>query len=251
MGKAARPEWFETFFDGLYGRILGGRAHERRAPREAALVKRALRLRRGQRVLDCPCGLGRISRELARLGLNVTGADLTSAYIRSARRRAARRGLTVRLVQSDMRELPFAGEFHAVVNWFSSFGYFDEGGNLAAAGAAYRALRPGGQYLIELMNKTWIRRNWRPKGDETYGGVRVISRARWDGRTGRVHNVWTFIRGRRRERHGFSMRLYSPAELRALLRRAGFRDVRVLANPKLTAVTGKTPRMIAVARRPK
>lgn len=69
MTRTGQRQWFEKFFDGLYGRVLGGRAHEKRAEREAVEIKRVLRLRRGQRVLDCPCGLGRISRALARPGL--------------------------------------------------------------------------------------------------------------------------------------------------------------------------------------
>jgi ubiquinone/menaquinone biosynthesis C-methylase UbiE len=249
MTRAGKREWFHDFFDGLYGRVLGGRAHEKRAPREAALIKRVLHLRKGQRVLDCPCGLGRIARQLARLGLEVTGVDLTASYIRRARRRAARRGLAIRFVQGDMRELEFPKKFHAVVNWFSSFGYFDDGGNLAAARAAYRALRPGGRFLIEGLNKTWVLGHWRPEAEEVHAGVRIRSQASWNGRTGRVCNVWTLTCGSVRERHAFSMRLYSAAELRRLLARAGFRDVRVLARPSLGRVTRHSRRMIAIARR--
>ena len=210
-----------------------------------------LHLRKGHRVLDCPCGLGRIARELARLGLDVTGVDLTDCYVRRARRRAARQGLAIRFVQGDMRRIPFQKEFHAVVNWFSSFGYFDDAGNLAAARAAYRALRPGGQFLIELMNKSWVRNHWRPRGDDTIGSVRIRNRARWNGRTSRVHDTWTLVRGQVRETHSFTMRLYSAPELRRLLARAGFRDIRVLARPKLGRMTRHSRRMIAIARRPR
>ena len=250
MTRAGKREWFHDFFDGLYGRVLGGRAHEKRAPREAALIKRVLHLRRGRRVLDCPCGLGRIARELARLGLDVTGVDLTASYIRRARRRAARRRLAVRFIQGDMRELAFEKEFDAVVNWFSSFGYCDDDGNLAAARAAYRALRPGGRFLIEVIHKTWMLGHWRPDTEEVHAGVRIRSQAWWNGRTGRLHNVWTMTRGTVRERHAFSMRVYSAPELRRLLAQAGFRDVRVLARPSLGRVTRHARRLIAVARRP-
>jgi SAM-dependent methyltransferase len=177
--------------------------------------------------------------------------DLTASYIHRARRRAASRGLAVRFVPGDMRELPFDKEFHAVVNWFSSFGYFSDGDNLAAARAAWRALRPGGQVLIEVMNKTWVRRHWRPDTEEVHNGVRIRSQAWWDGRTGRVRNIWTMTRARQRERHAFSMRLYSAAELRRLLARAGFCDIRVLARPKLGRVTRCTRRMMAIGRRPR
>jgi len=242
--------WYERFFDGLYGQVLGSRRFEKPAASEAALIKRLLRLRRGQHVLDCPCGLGRIARQLTALGLNVTGADLSASYIRRARRRAGRRGLKVRFLRCDMRELPFDREFHAVVNWFTSFGYFDEAGNLAAARAAFSALRPGGRFLIEMTNKSWLRGRFTPRGDETMGGVRIIRHSRWDRQGRRVINTWIFSKGRRREVHRFSHYLYTAGQLRALLRQAGFRDIRFYGWRRFGRLTRHSRRMIAIARRP-
>ncbi len=39
----------------------------------------------GSRILDAPCGHGRIARRLAAAGMNVTGVDLTAAYLAQAR----------------------------------------------------------------------------------------------------------------------------------------------------------------------
>ncbi len=228
-----------------------GQRHEKHAPREAALIKRLLRLRKGQRVLDCPCGLGRIARELARLGLEVTGVDLMGSYIRRARRRAAHRGINMRFLQGDMRELPFKEEFHATINWFTSFGYFDDAGNLAAAKAAFAALRPGGKFLIEMMNKSWLRPRFTPRGEDVVSGVRIVRRSRWDRQGHRVINTWTFSKGRRRETHRFSHCLYTAGQMRAVLRAAGFRDIRLLGLPGPKRLTRHSKRMIAIARRPR
>ena len=95
-----RYEWYETFFDGLYARVLAGQSDRSRTLQEARTIKRVLRLRKGQQILDCPCGLGRITFELAGMGLNVTGTDLTASYIGRAHRldpahaSRFRRGLT-------------------------------------------------------------------------------------------------------------------------------------------------------------
>jgi len=126
-------EWYEEFFGGLYAGILGGGERESVAPGEARLIRRLLRLRRGMRVLDVPCGMGRIAIPLAEAGMAVTGIDLMPAYLRRARRLARTAGVGVRFMQGDMRDIDFHGEFDAVVNWFGSFGYFDEEGNLAFA----------------------------------------------------------------------------------------------------------------------
>ena len=69
--------------------------HEDRAPAETRLVRRLLRLRNGQSVLDLPCGQGRIAIELAKAGLAVTGVDLMASYVRRARRQAKAAGVTI------------------------------------------------------------------------------------------------------------------------------------------------------------
>ena len=54
---------------------------------EAGFILNTLRLRKGDAVLDAPCGAGRISVWLARAGMAVTGVDLTPSYIRRAKNR--------------------------------------------------------------------------------------------------------------------------------------------------------------------
>jgi SAM-dependent methyltransferase len=68
--------------------------------------------------------------------------------------------LILRLLQGDMREPPFEGRFDALVNWFSSFGYFDDETNRRVLEGFARALRPGGVLLIGCARP--VSRTWRP-----------------------------------------------------------------------------------------
>jgi hypothetical protein len=112
------------------------------------------------------------------------------------------------------------------------------------------ALKPGGRFLVELINRSAVLARFRPRLDDQRGGVRIATTNRWDGRTGRMHNVWTFSKGRKVERHRFSLRLYTGAELRSVLRSAGFREIRLYGRPPLGRLTRHSRRLIAVARRP-
>ncbi len=249
--------WFDKFFDDLYGQVLGGQFEPASTMRQARLVKRLLRLRRGQCVLDCPCGFGRVTIPLARLGLTVTGADFQPSYLARARRRARKEGLAVEFVGSDMRALPFRNRFDAVVNWFGSFGYFDDAGNLATARAALAALRPGGRFLIDGINKSWLVPHFRPHGEKTINSVRIIHNVRWQSRTNRTVGTWTFCHGGRRRRRPISIRIYNGAELRALLTHAGFARVELFGytSPSqpvpwpLGQLTRHSRRFIAVAQK--
>jgi len=248
--------WYKTFFDGQFTDILAGRSGTPASRTEARLVKRLLFLRRGQRALDIPCGMGRLTVPLAKSGVFMTGIDLTADYIATARRLAAREQVDVRLICSDMRRIDFCNEFHAAFNWFGSFGYFSDADNLRFCQAVCRALKPGGRFLIDGMHKAWVLSHFRREHEELHdNGVRLVRRTRWHDRTQRVRSSWTFCRGHETEEHSLSMRLFNASDMRRLLRRAGFREFVFHGAERLGApvsrLTRHSRRMIVVARKAK
>ena len=246
------PEWFDTFFDGLYGRVLAGSFDEARSRKEAVMIRAVLRLRKGQRVLDVPCGLGRITLPLARAGLRTTGVDITKRYVRKAASLAKKQRLSARFVAEDMRRIDFDGEFDAVVNWFTSIGYFSNADELEFCRRVFRALKPGGRFLVEAINKTWVDAHFfRSHPEQTVGGVRIRQKVLRRARDGRVRMLWTFRRGNRTERRIIVLRHYDAPALRKLLRASGFRDVRFFGRPPLGRLTRHSRRLIAVAVKPK
>jgi ubiquinone/menaquinone biosynthesis C-methylase UbiE len=58
--------------------------------------------------LDCGCGTGFLSLQLAERGHRVTGVDFAPAMLEAARAKAAERGFAVRFEQGDVEQLPFA-----------------------------------------------------------------------------------------------------------------------------------------------
>ncbi|MHC4714778.1 MAG: SAM-dependent methyltransferase [Planctomycetota bacterium] len=250
MGK--RKEWFETFFTGLYGEVLASQFDADESLRQARLVKRLLRLKKGARILDIPCGMGRLTLPLARMGFEMTGLDLTERFIRRARRGAKRAGVEIRYVRRDMRDIDYDGEFDAVVNWFTSFRYFGDEEDLAFLGQMLKALRPQGRLVLETMNKSrYFRRDdsWRSERD--IGGVHIENSGNFDRRTGRMTNRWRMSRGGETEVHTVRVRAFNGSEMRALLRKAGFRDIRFFTGPPLGRFTRHSLRLIAVAKRPR
>ncbi len=143
------PELFEDSYLYFYGGDL-----EQRSDADAALIARLLALREGARVLDVPCGHGRIAGRLADRGYEVVGIDYTEHFLELARERWPK----VRFEHGDMRSLEADAEFDAVVNWFTSFGYFDRETNDAVLRSFARALRPDGQLLLECHNPGRLKR---------------------------------------------------------------------------------------------
>ena len=131
------PEMFDDDYLYFYADLFGAE----RSDTDAELVARLLSVEPGMRVLDVPCGEGRIAGRLARLGCEVVGVDYTEPWIELARRQYPE----ATFHHGDMRSLQYEDEFDAVVNWFTSFGYFDRPTNdrvLALLRASAAAGRP-------------------------------------------------------------------------------------------------------------
>ena len=251
MTTNAPGEWFQSFFGELYGRVLAASFATERTLAQARLVRRLLRLRKGERVLDVPCGQGRLTIPLAQAGLAMTGVDLSAAYLRAARAAARREGARAKLLRRDMRRIEFDSEFDAAFNYFTSIGYFSDEENLDFCRRVLRALRPGGRFLVETLNRPWILSRFLRRSRDQVGDVTVLHRSRWNVSACRSEDTWTFRRGKRTETHRISVRLYSGADLRRLLEEAGFEAVRLWGIPPLRPLTRASRRLIAVARRPR
>jgi len=221
--------WWSDFFRGPTLE-LWKRAHSPDQDKgEAADLVRALALQPGERVLDVPCGYGRIALELAARGLRVTGLDACQEYLADARQRAHERRLAAEFVPGDMRALPWRGEFDAAFCVGNSFGYFDDEDNRAFLAGVHAALRAGGRFLLsyplvaELALAGRGLRDWHRLGETL-----LLSESWHDERRGRLETTYTTLdlttRAPLEEQHA-SYRVYPRAEIEALLRSAGFAEL--------------------------
>lgn len=116
-------------------------------------------------MLDIACATGRHAVQLAQCGYRVTGLDLNKNYLALAENRAAEAGTAIETVAEDMRELPRLGRarFDAAVIMYSSFGYFpDHADNLRVIKGVAHVLKPGGRFLLDVINRDWFVRNYWP-----------------------------------------------------------------------------------------
>ena len=234
MPEPPRP-WYVTLFERDWYDLLapgGARSpvdpeqYAAQTDREAAFVAAILDLPHGARVLDLCCGWGRHTLRLARRGYRMTGLDLSPYHIELAAAAARDSGVEVEWLEADMRDIPAVdASFDGVINLFTAFGYFADDENQRVLEEVARVLKPGGRFLVDLINRDWLMHafrdaEWREEAD----GRLILERRRWAAQTGRVHAEWIVIdREGGRRAHAHDTRVYSLQELELRLSLAGLR----------------------------
>ncbi|MBI4161979.1 MAG: class I SAM-dependent methyltransferase [Acidobacteria bacterium] len=219
------PEWFREFFGADYLRAYGPR-NRREAPAEVPFIEAALGMRRSEVYLDLCCGEGRHAVPLAARGYRLAGVDLSPDLLAAARGRAAGAGVRVDWVRADSRALPFPGAFDGVYCWFTSFGYFpDSADDRRMLAEVERVLRPGGRFLLEVLNREFLAD--RPVEEkEIHGdGCRLRSRMEFSAATGlaTTRKVLRFADGTLKE-YRLVTRVYPLSDLAAMIRSVGLED---------------------------
>ncbi len=82
------PNWYETFFHGVTLDLWRRAIPPEQTTAEADFLIQNLNCEPGARLLDVPCGNGRLTFELANRGYRVTGVDLAEEFIEEARSRS-------------------------------------------------------------------------------------------------------------------------------------------------------------------
>src|SRR5262249_38980136 len=142
-------DWHESFFTGLAVEFWRVAVPPEATEREAEFLWRHLRLAAGNRVLDVPCGAGRLAIPLALRGALMTGIDSSREFLAAAREAAASAGADAAWIQADMRAIPRGASFDAAFCFGNSFGYLDEAGNREFLSAVAAALPRGGRFALD------------------------------------------------------------------------------------------------------
>ncbi len=245
------PEWFRTFFDRDYLDRYSRVTDDDVTKAEVDGLIRGLGLEPPARVLDLACGYGRHAVLLAGLGYEVTGFDLSADLLAEAELRAQGAGVKLRLMEGDMRKLPFVREFDAVVNLFTSFGFFeDERDSRRVLEGIHAALDTGGRVLMDVINRDAVLRDLQPRmWRETDDGY-VLSESEFDPLRSRLSGKQVHVRAHGEVRENpLSVRLYAAHELMALIESAGFQMDGVYGGFDLSPFELDSPRIVAVGRR--
>jgi ubiquinone/menaquinone biosynthesis C-methylase UbiE len=219
--------------------------------REVARLIDVMGLPVGARVLDVPCGQGRHAHLLAEAGYDVQGVDLSRDLLALAQKRGTTANL--KYVRADMRRLPpsWSGRFDAVLNLFTSFGFFLDPGDDARVIAEFaRVLKPGGLLVWHGGSRdgvmaSFLERDWWT----TRNGTVIGHEREFDPLSGvlTVRSTW---RGPKRSgEREHRIRLYTATRLAELCRDAGLIVTLALDGWRDRPLTRRSSEMLLLARK--
>ncbi len=150
--------WFASWFDTPYYHLLYKERNEKEAKFFINNLVHYLTLEKESKVLDLACGKGRHSLYLNELGLEVTGLDLSENSISIAKKNE-NKNKALKFEVHDMR-IPFSGSFDAVLNLFTSFGYFDtDEEHIQVLNNIKNAVNENGLAVLDYLNIEFIKQN--------------------------------------------------------------------------------------------
>ena len=273
-------EWFESEkFWTQYAPIMFDDARWAEAPTVARYVKDLAGLTGGSKVLDAGCGLGRISVELAALGLDVTGVDIIQSELDAARDSAEAEGVPLTLINQDLRTFHSPNQFDCAINLYTSFGYcatIEE--DMQILRNIAESLRSGGTFILECTSRETAILYWTPGEECERAGYKVVTHfevvGAWEG----LKSQWTLyplsesslrdnnkatslqdnnktpsLRGAQATKqsidHTFIQRLYPASFLRDKLLEFGFSKAEVYGDYDLSPYNEHARTMVIIAKK--
>jgi SAM-dependent methyltransferase len=197
-------------------------------------------------LLDLPCGYGRHSKQLSKMGMHVVGMDINDILIKYAKH-----DTKAQIVKGDMRNIGVEHyeKYDAIINMWYSFGFFeDEKDNTRTMQEFYNALKQCGQLLLhtDVSPEILSGGKYRLKETRTLKEGNLVLEEWYDQKTKRMHGIWIV---NSKQLTPYSVRIYSKDEFETMAKNSGFSDIRFYGSFEKDSFTPQSSELIMVARK--
>ena len=118
-------------------------------------IVKYLDLKKGSKILDLACGIGRHSIYLDKIGFKVVGADNSPNNIKKAK---VNQNQSLSFIQMEMIDNTNY-KYDCIFNLFTSFGYVSHDYNLKTIKNIERQLKDNGTVVVDFMNTLFVKNN--------------------------------------------------------------------------------------------
>lgn len=219
----ASSNWYENFFHGIALDLWRKAISPEQTQAEANFLEKELAAPVGSRFLDVPCGNGRVALKLASRGYRMTGLDLSEEFLEEARTNSAKARIKMDWILADMRQMPGNNIYDGAFCLGNSFGYLEYHDMETFLNGLSRSLKPKARFILntgvvaESLLPNYKEREWYQFDDMLFA---IENHYRAD--VSCLETKMTFIRDGKTEIRESLHWVYTAAEIRRMLDRAGF-----------------------------
>lgn len=236
-------EWFKTWFNTKYYHILYNNRDHDEARSFIVHLLGELSLVKGSRVIDLACGKGRHSLFLNSLGYDVLGLDLSERCIEHNKQFENE---ALHFAVHDMRDPIDGPSADAVVNLFTSFGYFDNpSDDEKVFESVYSILKTGGLFVLDFLNAPFVQSRLTPTEVVNREGIDfLIDKSIQNGTV--IKRIRFEVEGNQHE-YFEKVKLHTLDEILVLGHSQGFTSIRKFGDYYLNSYDAQnSPRCIVV-----
>ena len=225
--------WYESFFHGVTLDLWRRAIPPERTQAEAEFLVEQLSCIPGAHVLDVPCGNGRLSFELAKRGLRVTGIDISEEFIDEARSilgksldpsdaEGTNSMASLDFILGDMRQVEGARVYDGAYCFGNSFAFLGHDETENFLGVLARALKPGARFILETgMAAESVLPDFEEQSCHELGDLSLTIKERYVTEESCIDSEYIFERDGKRETRVAREWIYTVAEIRRMLSGAG------------------------------
>ena len=234
--------WYEDFFHGVSLDLWRKAISPEQTRSEADFLVKALRCDQGSHLLDVPCGNGRLSWELAGRAYRVTGVDISEEFIQEAVSRlsppadagGADSIAPVEFLLGNMRNIEGKAIYNGAYCFGNSFGFLEYSDMESFLVGVARAVKPGARFVIETgMAAESVLTKFKAQTSHQIEDILLRINERYLAEESCIDTEYVFERNGEVETRRAKHWIYTVAEIRRMLERAGFEVLNIYGSLKL------------------
>lgn len=148
MVNEISDNWYEDFFQGINCELWENAIPTEVTKQEVDFLLNELILKKGNHILDIPCGFGRHAIEFSKQGFEVTGIDISKTFIDGLTEKIISENLNIHAIQADILKIQLNERFAGAVCLGNSFGYFNIESMKLFIEKVSATLEPGAKFII-------------------------------------------------------------------------------------------------------
>lgn len=253
MLNEVKDDWYEDFFQGINCELWENAIPSEFTLQEVDFLISELNLKKGQVILDLPCGFGRHAIELSKRGFTVTGIDISETFIKGLAEKIDVQGLNIKAIQGDILAINLNEKFSGAVCLGNSFGYFNSDKMKLFVQKVAASLIPGGKFII---NSGMIAESILPNfshymnnNSYTVGNIKMDVTNVYNLEESYMVSNLLYTKEGKTEEHSFKHYVFTLGEVKRLLQSYGLHMLATYNSPTKTKYNLGDQQVYIVARK--